>query len=85
MLEHGYIGEGKAVQECKPDYEVQIKACNNELTKNQNFQTAIFDYVGNVRLRDKMAELVGELVSEERLIRVRKGELISQQERESTD
>ena len=67
---------------CKPDYEAMIKRVNEMRVKNKCLTEAIFRYVGNSRLRGPLAELVGELVSEDRqigneleaLIRAQEGE-----------
>ena len=69
-------------KECKPDFEQMILSVSGDLEKNLRFQDAIFGYVGNVRLDGKMAELVGELVSESRQIKSRIDNLIKQQEKE---
>ena len=51
-------------RQCKPDYENMIKRAKEKLIKTDNFLTAIFDYHGNVHVRNKIAELVGELYSQ---------------------
>ena len=74
------IGSISSKSECKPDYEQMIKHELNRLNLNVQFQDIIFEYMGNVILRDKLAELVGELASEERQINASVKRLISQQE-----
>jgi hypothetical protein len=75
--------EGSAmIEKCKPDYEKQILNAKERLNKNQNFQDAIFNYMGDIRLRDKMAELVGELVSESRQLKISIEQMIKAQEEE---
>ena len=73
---------GSSAKECKPDFEQLILSARNSLGKNQNFQDAIFLYLGDIRLNGKMAELLGELVSESRQIKSRIDSLIKQQEKE---
>ena len=87
MLDNNYPQElgnsgSFAAKECKPDFEQMILSARNSLGKNQNFQDAIFLYLGDVRLNGKMAELLGELVSESRQIKSRIDSLIKQQEKE---
>ena len=75
--------ETGANQKCKPNYEHMIKVANAKLTKNVGLREAIFAYAGNVRLRKKMAELVGELYSEQRQLEVKISDLIKEQEKDS--
>ena len=82
MLKDNYPQNGATVEKCKPDYEKQILNAKKRLSQNQNFQDAIFDYTGNVRLWDKMAELVGELVSEARQLKISIEHMIKAQEKE---
>ena len=82
MLEHGPI-EGKSLQECKPDYEKLILSARESLRKNKSFQDAVFEYMGDIRLNGKMAELVGELVSESRQLKARIDSLIKAHEGET--
>ncbi len=74
-----------ARSECKPDYEKMITGAKDKLEKNQKLQEAIFNYFGNLRLRNQMAELVGELVSEERQYRHEVARLIQQQENDTRE
>lgn len=62
LYDHGSQSESLA-RNCRPDYESMIKRSKEQLVKTNNFLAAIFDYVGNTMVRDKMAELVGELYS----------------------
>ena len=83
MLDDNYHqGLGSSAKECKPDFEQMILSARNSLGKNQNFQDAMFLYLGDVRLNGKMAELLGELVSESRQIKSRIDSFIKQQEKE---
>jgi len=72
-------------EQCKPDYEHMIKTANAKLTKNVGLREAVFVYAGNVRLRNKMAELVGELYSEQRQLESKISSLIKEQEKDSED
>lgn len=82
MLEDNYPQTGASIEKCKPDYEKQILNAKKRLSQNQNFQNAIFDYTANVKLRDKMAELIGELVSESRQLKINIEHMIKAQEEE---
>ena len=82
MLDNYHQEIGSMAKECKPDFEQLILSARNSLGKNQNFQDAIFLYLGDIRLNGKMAELLGELVSESRQIKSRIDSLIKQQEKE---
>ena len=81
MLEDSYapVGEKRA-ERCKPDYEKMITKNKEKLRLNTDFQEAIFAYTGNTRLRNKMAELIGELVTEERMLQKNIQQLIKNQE-----
>jgi len=70
-----------SIKDCKPNYERMIEDTKDKLAKNLAFQDAIFNYIGKIILRDKLAELVGELVSEERFLRTKINDLFEQQER----
>ena len=66
-LEKSYAGPESAKQErCRPDYEAQIKNLTDKHTKNQRLLDALLDYIGSQRVRDKLAEMIGELVCEGR-------------------
>lgn len=81
MLENYQSGDAKTVEQCKPDYEKMINQATEKLDKNRALQAAIFNYVGYVSLRDKMAELLGELVSRERLLQRTIDNLIKDQQK----
>lgn len=65
---------------CKPDYELMIKNTRAKKEKAINFIEAIFSHTGGRRLRNKMAELLGELYSEVRELEFETERLIKQQE-----
>ena len=71
--------EGKTADICKPDYEKQIRDLKERLGKVLNLKDALFDYVGIGRTYGKLAEMIGELVSEQRFIENRIVRLIEQQ------
>ena len=72
--------EGKSAEICKPDYEQLIKAQNEQLEKTVNLKHALFGYIGmRGHVHDKLAELLGELVQEERVIGYRINKLIERQ------
>lgn len=73
-------GSYGAKQECRPDYERLITEAKLQLSKNTCLQDALFDYLGNRTVSGKLAEMVGELVSEERVLTTRIDQLIKQQE-----
>ena len=68
IMESGNCGSEKMVraEKCRPDYEAQIKSLTEKHTKNQRLLEALLDYVGGKRVRDKLAEMIGELVCEGR-------------------
>ena len=85
MLEDTYRGEisSEAPQKCKPDYEELITQAKSRLGANLKFQDAIYEYTGYRQLRGKMAELLGELASEERALNIRIENLVHEQEQDN--
>lgn len=81
MLENYQSGNTKTVEQCTPDYEKMINQATEKLNKNRALQIAIFNYTGYVKFRDKMAELLGELVSRERLLKHIIDDLIKDQQK----
>jgi len=80
MLEQGPM-RGEAMKEqCKPDYERAIAREREEVIKITNLINAIWEFVGRDVLRNKMAEMMGELVSMERSANCNIEELIQAQE-----
>jgi len=68
MLEdQGYenvaIGK-KSAERCKPDYETMIRRIKERLDRSINFRDAALLYFEGRKARDKMAELIGELVTD---------------------
>ena len=63
MLEsNGPSTGGIEAKECKPNYEQMIETEKKRLDSNLKLQDALKDYNG-LHFRNKMAELLGELVS----------------------
>jgi len=58
------LSMGKAAEKCKPDYEGMIKRAKEKLHRTANFRDAAMVYLDGRRARNKMAELIGELVSQ---------------------
>ncbi len=84
MLEDTYGGEilsSEAPQKCKPDYEQLIAQASDRLAVNKALQHVIYEYTNFQRLRGKMAELMGELASEETWLNRRIDSLIAEQEK----
>ena len=52
------------VEKCRPDYEAMIKRLKKRLDRSIKFRDAALDFFEGRRARDKMAELIGELVME---------------------
>ena len=65
------------------EYDKMINQANEKLDKIVTFQEAIFNCTGPRKLRDQLAELVGQLVSEERSIRSNIDEWIKLQDEDS--
>ena len=57
-----------------------IKSANTQLDLNLNFQNALFEYTNYDSVRDKLAELLGELVSKEKQLSRRIDQLIKEEE-----
>lgn len=86
MLENtsGGLGDPAKTERCKPDYEKQINQAKEKLSKAVNLKVALFDYIGNShQVRDKLAEMIGELVWEERTLINRIDGLIEDQEKDN--
>ena len=74
----------KAIGECKRDFEKEIKNAKEKLRKIVTFKNAVFDYTGKyARINGKFAEMVGELVYEERAAEGNIKSLLEQQKAEA--
>ncbi len=71
---------GKKAEKCKPDYDGMIKRAKERLDKTTAFRAAALSYFEGKRARDKMAELIGELVTECNMIARERDNLIREQE-----
>ena len=85
MLEDsGCEGEAimKRTERCVPDYESMIIGADKELNKAVAFRDAAINYHEGRKARNKMAELIGELVTDCRRIEKRRDEYIALQAQE---
>lgn len=78
----GMTAEGDR-EDCKPDYEGMIKANKDKLQKVIALKDSLFDYIGLSTPRGKLAEMVGELICEERQLEFSIENLIERQEKTS--
>ena len=74
---------GKA-EKCKPDYEGMIKRIKEKLERSVDFRDAAFAYFAGSTARNKMAELIGELVTECNSLQRECDALIEAQEKDKT-
>lgn len=51
-------------ERCKPDYEAMISNLQKKFERADQFKEAALEYFTGKRARNKMAELIGELVTE---------------------
>ena len=72
-------------ERCKPDYELMIKRERERLNKVDKLLEAIFNYIGTMVSKGKMAELIGELTCMSRRYNASIEDLIEQQEKEGGD
>ena len=67
MLENnnpGSVQTMKSAERCEPDYERMIVNLKGRLQKSTDFKDAALAYFEGQNARNKMAELIGELVTE---------------------
>ena len=67
-------------ERCRPDYEAIIKRAKDKLHKVVGLKSALFDYLGNQRVKKELAEMIGELVMEERELAAAIDSAIKEQE-----
>lgn len=80
---HYPMGETAKLGACKPDYEKLIESARKRLQKAVALKDALFDYMGNPgRVKGPLAEMIGELVIEERSATARIDNLIKKQAEE---
>ena len=73
------LGKARA-ERCRPDYETQVMSLKATLKKAADFRDAALRYFLGKRARDKMAELIGALVTECAYYENELDKLIQQQE-----
>lgn len=79
-----YLGQSeKKAERCRPDYEAQIRNMNDKLSKNKALFAALMEYLAGKRVKGSLAEMIGELVSEERQLSIAITHAIAQQETDS--
>jgi len=79
--DRGEVSEGSLKMErCKPDYEAIIKKAKDKIEKTSNLKEALFAYLGTRHVKSQLAEMIGELVMEEREFRSIIEENIKRQE-----
>ncbi len=71
-------------ERCKPDYEEIIKRVKTNLDKTIRFRDAALAYLEGKKALDKMAELIGELVTAANQLQRYYDMLIESQEKEKT-
>jgi hypothetical protein len=84
LYEHGVspdMGMTKA-EKCRPDYEGMIKSVKERLDKAVAFKDAALIYFEGRRAQNKMAELIGELVTECNTLQREYDILIEEQEKQ---
>lgn len=69
-------------QKCKPDYEGMIKRIKERLGRAVNFRDAALLYFEGRTATNKMAELIGELVTECNSLQREHDDLIESQEKD---
>ncbi len=86
MLEgnHGYPEKLDKAERCKPDYEGMTKRVKATLDKTIRFRDAALGYFEGKRAQDKMAELIGELVTTSNQLQREYESLIEAQEKDKT-
>ena len=67
-------------QRCEPDYEAMVKRITQRIKKTETFKDAALLYFEGKIARNKMAELIGELVTEYNQLARERDSLISRQE-----
>lgn len=84
MLEKGGYGEDtpKMTERCKPDYETVIVRLKAKAAKTVMFRDAALSYFEGTTASDKMAELIGELVTKAAALERELASLIERQEQD---
>ncbi len=71
-------------ERCQPDYEGMIKGIKERLDKTARFRDAALAYFEGRSAQDKMAELIGELVTTSNHLQRQYESLIEAQEKDKT-
>jgi len=87
MLEDSSYGESEVKQirrpeKCQPDYEDMIKRLKEKMARSFAFRDSAFAYFEGRTVKNKMAELIGELVTESNSLQREYDALIEAQENE---
>ena len=82
LSENDPIGTGMTArkEQCKPDYEAMIANLQKKFDKHNHFKEAALKFFEGRRARGKIAELIGELVTECNMLAGNINLLIKQQE-----
>lgn len=70
------------IERCRPDYESMILKLKERLLKTATFRDAALAYFKGRTAREKMAQLIGELVTEANSLDYELGLLIERQEKD---
>ena len=86
MLNESTYGEDSpkalgSVEKCQPDYESMIKRIKTKLDRSQEFRDAALMYFEGRTAKNKMAELIGEIVTECNSLQIELDSLIQEQEK----
>ena len=74
------MSEMVKAERCRPDYEAMITKLKERYDRTFKFQQAALAYFEGRTARNKMAELIGELVTKSNMLRCELDSLIKQQE-----
>ena len=70
----------KVAERCEPDYEGMVERINKRIGKTALFKDSALAYFDGKRARGKMAELIGELITEHRQLSQERHDPIARQE-----
>jgi len=85
LPENDYLGSQAEVplEKCKPDYEQMIAWLRVKLERKLKLKNALLEYYVGQTAVDKMAELIGELVTSANCLQYDIDKLVEQQEKET--
>ena len=85
LNESEYVGESpkslERAEKCQPDYEGMIIRAKDKLGRSTAFRDAALMYLEGRTARNKMAELIGEIVTECNSLQIELDSLIQDQEK----